>query len=95
VPKYDGRQFNVDWHEKHQEATLMIFVRVDQVTGTHASMTIDRWEVPYALTTEKLAKYTSDSKDNSREALWTAMGRLTTMHAQRLIRAQELGFPPY
>jgi hypothetical protein len=90
MAKYDGPKFNTEWHTKRDTSKMVIFITVDQVTGTHAS-----WEIQHHYGLEDwekdlLSKYTSDSKDNSEEALHGVLSRLLGAYHNRMELARAL-----
>lgn len=86
---------NVEWHQRHQECKLSILVVVDQVRGTHATIYETRFELPYKLVTTKLASFASEDLDNSLEAMWMAIGKVSVAYSNRVLRAKELETRPY
>ncbi len=95
MARYDGAEFNRQWHEKHDESKLCIWIKVDQVTGTRGVFEqVEHYARPDEVKTE-LARFSSDCKDGSPEAKMDVLAQLLVLHSNRLLRAAELGVEPF
>ena len=79
-----------DWDVAHDSCHMLIWVDVDQVFGTRASMRLDfHRSLPHGYSIE-LAKYSSDSRDNSEEAIRNVLAALLKLDENRRAREAEL-----
>ncbi len=93
MAKTNLANFHREWNERHDECHMTIWISVDQVTGTRASFQIVNHQWLPGEERTVLARYTSEDRDPSEDAMRGVLQQLLQADFNRMVLEQALANP--